>query len=94
MVKPANQTDIRDTPVIFPAYVHAKLLQSSPTLCNPMDLQPTRLLCPWDSPGKNTGVGLSWPHPGDLHDPVIKSRPLMSPALAGRFFTTDPPEMP
>ena len=20
-------------------------------------LQPTRLLCPWDSPGKNTGVG-------------------------------------
>ena len=27
-------------------------------LCDPMDrLQPTRLLCPWDSPGKNTGVG-------------------------------------
>ena len=25
------------------------------TLCNPMEL--TRLLCPWDSPGKNTGVG-------------------------------------
>ena len=21
------------------------------------ELQPTRLLCPWDSPGKNTGVG-------------------------------------
>ena len=26
------------------------------TLCDPMDW-PTRLLCPWDSPGKNTGVG-------------------------------------
>ena len=26
------------------------------TLCNP-SLQPARLLCPWDSPGKNTGVG-------------------------------------
>ena len=28
-------------------------------LCNPMDcsLQPSRLLCPLDSPGKNTGVG-------------------------------------
>ena len=25
-----------------------------PTLCNPMDC---RLICPWDSPGKNTGVG-------------------------------------
>ena len=27
---------------------------------------PTRLLCPWDSPGKNTGVGLPCPPPGDL----------------------------
>ena len=30
--------------------------QSCPTLHNPMDW-PTRLLQPWDSPGKNTGVG-------------------------------------
>ena len=28
--------------------------QSSPTLCNPMDH--ARILCPWDFPGKNTGV--------------------------------------
>ena len=28
-----------------------------PTLCNPMDCNHPRLLCPWDSPGKNTGVG-------------------------------------
>ena len=35
----------------------AKLLQSCPTLCDPIRRQPTRLLCPWDSPGKNTGVG-------------------------------------
>ena len=27
------------------------------TLLCPYGLQPTRLLCPWDSPGKNTGVG-------------------------------------
>ena len=32
----------------------AKSFQSSPTLCG---LQPARLLCPWNSPGKNTGVG-------------------------------------
>ena len=25
--------------------------------------QPTRLLCPWDSPGKNTGVGSHFPSP-------------------------------
>ena len=35
----------------------AKLLQSCPTLCDPIDRQPTRLPRPWDSPGKNTGVG-------------------------------------
>ena len=35
----------------------AKSLQSCPTLCDPHRQQPTRLPCPWDSPGKNTGVG-------------------------------------
>ena len=35
----------------------AKSLQSCPTLCDPIDAQPTRLPHPWDSPGKNTGVG-------------------------------------
>ena len=37
--------------------MHAKSLQSYPTLCDPMGCSPTRLLCPWDSPGKNTGMG-------------------------------------
>ena len=34
----------------------AKSLQSCPTL-RPHRQQPIRLLCPWDSPGKNIGVG-------------------------------------
>ena len=34
----------------------AKSLQSCPTL-RPQRRQPTRVPCPWDSPGKNTGVG-------------------------------------
>ena len=34
----------------------AKSLQSCPTLRSHR-WQSTRLLCPWDSPGKNTGVG-------------------------------------
>ena len=34
------------------------LSQLCPSLCDPIDgRQPTRLPCPWDSPGKNTGVG-------------------------------------
>ena len=35
----------------------AKSLQSCPTLLRPHRWQPTRLRRPWDSPGKNTGVG-------------------------------------
>ena len=31
--------------------------KSSLTLQGPHGLQPARLLCPWDFPGKNTGVG-------------------------------------
>ena len=52
----------------------------------PYRLQPTRLLCPWNFPGKNTGVGSLFP--GDLPNPGIEPTSLMSPALAGRFFTT------
>ena len=42
----------------------------------PHRLQPTRLLHPWDFPGKSTGVachsGLLFPSPGDLPDSRIK----------------------
>ena len=32
--------------------------------------------------------GLSFPSPGDLPDPGIKTVSVMSPALAGKFFTS------
>ena len=35
----------------------AKSLQSCPTLCDPTDSSPPGSPHPWDSPGKNTGVG-------------------------------------
>ena len=35
----------------------AKLLQSCPTLCDPIDGSPLGSPRPWDSPGKNAGVG-------------------------------------
>ena len=35
----------------------AKSLQSCPTLCDPIDDSPKGSPHPWDSPGKNTGVG-------------------------------------
>ena len=49
--------NFRNTFFIFSATAAAKSLQLCPTLCDPIDLQPTRLPHPWDSPGKNTGVG-------------------------------------
>ena len=42
------------------------------TFLRPYGLQPVRLLCPWDSPGKNTGVGLPWRPPDDLPNPGIE----------------------
>ena len=43
-----------------------------------------RLLCPWDSPGKNTGVGCQCPPPGDLPNPGSEPTCLLLPALVGR----------
>ena len=43
---------------IYELESESEVAQSCPTLCNPMDcMQSTRLLHPWDFPGKNTGVG-------------------------------------
>ena len=37
---------------------------------------------------------LPFPSPGDLPDPEIKPTSRVSPALAGAFFTAEPPEKP
>ena len=39
-------------------------------------------------PGQEYWTGLPCSPPGDLPNPGIEPGPLMSPALAGRFFTT------
>ena len=59
----------------------------------PHGLQSTRLLCPWDSPGKNTGVGCHVLFQGifliDLPD-ILRIEPASPkfPEMAGVFFTT------
>ena len=67
--RPQKLGDVgRTLPWSLRVTVLVKLLvvQSCPTL-QPRGLQPARLLCPWDSPGKNTGVGslslLQWIFP-------------------------------
>ena len=49
----------------------------------PLWLQPTRLLCPWNSPGKNTGVGS---HPLLLGSSQPRDQTQVS-HIAGTFFT-------
>ena len=60
------------------------------TFCNPMDCSPPGSFIHGIS-DKNTGVGYHLPSPGDLPGPGIEP---MSPALGGRFFTTEPPGKP
>ena len=69
------------------SHLFVLITQTCPTLCDPKDCQavksharPARLLCPWDSLGKNTGLGC------DLLLQVIfltqgLNLSLMSPAL-------------
>ena len=45
-------------------------------------------------PQQEGGSRLPLLPPGDLPDPGIKLSSLMSPALAGGFFTTEPPGKP
>ena len=63
----------------FPAAASA---QPCPTL-----LQPARLLCPWGSPGKSTGVCGHFPPSGDLPNPGIEPTSPVSSALQVDFFT-------
>ena len=56
------------------AYRHAKSLQSCLTLCDPMYCNPSRLLCPWDSPAKNSRVGCHSLSPGNLPNPGIEPK--------------------
>ena len=53
-----------------------------------MDYSLARLLCPWDFPGKNTGVACHFLLLGNLLDPGIEPA---SFALPGGYFITEPP---
>ena len=53
-----------------------------------------RLLYPWGFSRQEYWIGLPCPPPGDHPNPGIEPTSLMSPALAGGFFTTEPPGKP
>ena len=54
----------------------------------PVDCSPPDSLCPWGFSRQEYWSGLLCPPAGDLPNPGIKFMSLVSPALAGGFFTT------
>ena len=73
------------------AYSVASVVSDS---LRPRGLHPSRILCPWDSPGKNNVVGCH-----SLLQEIFQtqgSNPLSpsAPTLARRFFTTELPGKP
>ena len=76
-----NQNELVDLYVLC-----AKLLQSCPTLCDPIVAHQAPPSMGFSR--QEYWSGLSCLPPGDLPDPGIEPESLTSPALADRFFTT------
>ena len=72
-------------------YCCSSVAKSCPTFLRPHGLKPARLLCPWDFPGKNTGVGCHFLFQGIF--PTHKLNPSLF-AIAREFFTTESPGKP
>ena len=65
-----------------------KVVQSCPTLCDPMDCSPPGSLSV-EFFRQEYCSGVPCPLPEDLPDPGIKPASLESPVLASKFFTGD-----
>ena len=74
--------------IIIACVCAQSLAQSCPTLCNPVDYSPPGSSAHGIFPGENTGVGFHF-----LLQEIfsIQGQTRVS-CLAGRFFTTEPPE--
>ena len=72
---------------LYGVYVHAKLLQLCLTLYDSI-VHTCQAPLSMGFSGQENWNGLPCPPPGHLPGPGIKPTSLMSPALAGGFFTT------
>ena len=68
--------------------------QSCLTLCDPMDYTACKAPLSIGFPRQEYWSGLPFPSPGYLPDLGIEPMSPVSPALAARFFTTEPPGKP
>ena len=70
------------------ATVLCLVAESCLTLCNPMDCSPPGSSIHGILSRQEYWSGLPCPSPGDLPNPRTEPMSLMSPTLAGRFFTS------
>ena len=68
--------------------------KSCPTLCDPMDYIAWQAPLSMEFSRQENCNGLPFPAARDLSGPGIKPTSCVSPALAGGFFTTEPPGKP
>ena len=71
---------------------YVALVESNPV--RPHRPQPTRILCPWDSPGKNTGVGCHFllqaiPLLAIYPEKTMMERNTFTPIFIAALFTID-----
>ena len=76
------------TNLTFQLLSHSRLCSVASNSLQPHGLSPTRLLHPFNFPGKNSGVGCR--NSSLLSDPGIEPTSLISPALAGGFLPPEP----
>ena len=97
-----SESDMTEAPQYIHIYVYIRIHTYMCVLSHSLmsdslqlhELQPARLLCPWNSPGKNTAVGCHFLFQGIF--PIQGSNPclLFLQHLVGGFFTTRPPGKP
>ena len=75
-------------------YVCAQLLSHVQLFGDPKDCIALQAALSMEFPRQEYWSRLPFPTAGGLPDPGNKSTSLVSPALAGRFFTTAPPGKP
>ena len=79
--------------LVMPACLHAQSLQFCLTLCCSMDVAPQASWSMGFSRQEHWS-GLPCPPSGDLPDAGVESTAPVPRALAGRFFTAEPPGKP
>ena len=95
--KASLKLSIQNTKIMtsVPLFMHSHSLQSCPTLCDPMDCSMPGFSVYGESPCNNNGVGCHVCLQGIFLtsgrykvDRPVSFISFMSPALAGRYFTT------